>query len=164
MKRVLVIALAAMLAGGAVQAASVGFDFGTNFFKPSVAGAQTGNGSNFLISWQLDNDVALGVYTEQNPNVVVGALAGTLAVSAIQVTKGVIKNVSVGLNLGSGSTTATLPVSTAALVDVLGTVNILSGSGDKVQGALKAIVAARFCNTTTSMDGVNLGLAVALWF
>jgi hypothetical protein len=162
MKKVLVIALAAMLAGGAVQAASVGFDFGTNFFKPSGAGGETGNGSNFLISWQLDNDVALGVYTEQDPAVVQDAGTAAFTVSAIQVSKGVIKNVSVGLNLGSGTEDNT--PDTAALVDIFGAVNILSGSGEKINGSLKATVAARFCNTNINMDGVNLGLAVALWF
>jgi len=166
MKKILVVAVVFALAGAA-QAASVGFDFGTCFFKPSGAGGQTGNGSSFLINWNLENDLSLGVYAEQNPNVVLTVGAGTLTVSAIQVSKGVVKNVAVGLNLGSGAETLTVgpPIgSTASLVDIFGSVVILSGKGEKVEGTLKATVAARFCNTVTNMDGVNLGLVVGIGF
>lgn len=172
MKKLFAYAIAMSLAGTAM-AGSVGFDFGTNFIKPHAAGGAATNGSNFLVSWMLDNDLTLGVYTELS-NVTVNDTAGTaqndtLSVNAIQVTKGVMKNVTIGLNLGSGSIGGTggLTAETDALVDIIGTVNILSGSGDKVTGALRATAAARFLNTgsvaaNVPLDGVNLGLAVQL--
>jgi len=161
MKKLLGMAVAMSLAGTAM-AGSVGFDFGTNFFKPSGVGGEAGNGQNFTIGWNLDNDLSLGVYTELS-NVTLTAGTGTLAVSAIQITKGVMKNVDIGLTLGSGTqTVAGAP--TAPLADIVGGVNLLSGSGDKISGALRATVAARFCNTGTNMDGVNLGLSVRIEF
>jgi hypothetical protein len=90
---------------------------------------------------------------------------GQLTVSAIQIMKGVVKNVAVGLNLGAGTETATAAVgNTATLVDILGTVTILSGTGEKVSGNLRAMVSARFCDTTANMDGVNFGLGVQVMF
>ena len=158
MKRLLATVFAVSLAGSV--AASVGFEFGANFFKPSAGGAQVTEGQNFLVNWQLDNDLALGVYTETS-DWAIGAATGTLTVSAIQVAKGVMKGVNVALNIGSGNDGA----GNAALIDVLGSVTILSGSGEKVKGSLKGVAAARFCNATPlSMDGVNLGLAVGLEF
>lgn len=154
--------MVAALSAGVAHAGSVGFDFGTNFYKPSIAGARVTNGSNFLVSWVMENDLSMGVYSEASV-FTVGATTGTLTVSALQVTKGVIKNVAVGLNLGTGRETVAA-ANSAALVDILGTVNILSGKGDKVEGVLKATAAARFCNTTTNADGVNLGLAVGVLF
>lgn len=176
MKKLFAYVIAMSLASGAM-AGSVGFDFGTNFFKPHASGGQATNGSNFLVSWVLDNDLALGVYTELS-NLGVNDTTGTfdnvatLSVNAIQVTKGVMKNVSVGLNLGSGTVApgagGSLVAETKPVVDILGAVNILSGTGDKIQGALRATAAARFLNTTTGtnpkLDGVNIGLAVQLLY
>ena len=175
MKKLFAYVIAMSLASGAM-AGSVGFDFGTNFYKPHASGGQAANGSNFLVSWVLDNDLALGVYTELS-NVAVNltggaAVGGTLSVNAIQVTKGVMKNVSIGLNLGSGAVAAGIPAGLTAetkpMVDILGTVNILSGTGDKIQGALRATAAARFLNTNAGtnpkLDGVNVGLAVQLLY
>lgn len=164
MKKLFAIAIAVSLAGSAMAAGSVGFEWGTNFFKPSNAGAQTQNGTNFTLSWNLDNDLSMGVYTETSNLLGGGAVAGdTVTVSAIQIMKGVVKNVAVGLNLGSGTETVGVG-STSTLVDVLGTVNILSGTGEKVTGNLRAMASARFCATTCKMDGVNLGLGVQVLF
>jgi hypothetical protein len=163
MKKIFAVAVAVSLASTAM-AGGVAFEFGANFFKPNLAGAQAQNGQNFTMSWNLDSDVSLGVYTEQSflfDGGVVWAAGSTLTVSAIQVTKGVMKNVEIGLNLGSGTDSTS---NTAPLVDILGSVNILSGSGDKVSGALVGMAAARFCNTTNNTDGVNVGLAVEVEF
>jgi hypothetical protein len=148
------------------MAGGVAFEFGANFFKPNLAGAQAQNGQNFTMSWNLESDLSLGVYTEQSflfdggpPGV--WAAGSTFTVSAIQITKGVMKNVEIGLNLGSGTDSTS---NTAPLVDILGSVNILSGSGDKVSGALVGMAAARFCNTTNNTDGVNVGIAVEVEF
>jgi hypothetical protein len=161
MKKLFAVAIVVSLAGAA-SAASVGFDFGTNFYKPAANGYLTQNGSNFTLSWNLDSDISLGVYQELS-NWTNVATTGTLSVSAVQISKGVVKNVAVGLDLGSGTAT-----NTQALVDVFGVVNILSGSGEKVSGALRATAAARFCKATltapANADGYNLGLSVQIGF
>ncbi len=160
MKKVLAIAVVMGLAAGA-QAASVGFDFGTNFYKPSAAGLNAENGTNFGVNWMLDNDLKLGIYNEMSN--VTGVATG-FSLSAIQIAKGVVKNVFVGLNLGAGT-----GVTTATDVDIFGTVNILSGTGEKVSGNLVATVAARFCKAQVNAvpdiaDGYNLGLAANIGF
>lgn len=176
MKKLFAYVIAMSLAGSAT-AASIGFDFGTNFYKPSAAGYTTENGQNFSVSWNLDSDISFGVYNEQSnvvgPTAVVSV--GTLDVSALEVSKGVMKNVSVGLRLGSATftdtTTPTALSNTSTFVDILGTVTILSASGDKVEGSLRASAAARFSRvdlnsaaTYASADGVNLGLSVQVAF
>lgn len=158
------IAIAVILGVSAGAHAAVGFSFGTNFYKPNAAGYEAKNGRNFLVNWSLDNDLSLGVY-EEDSITLTGVTADVLSVSALQVAKGVVKNVVVGLNIGSATTSA----GTEPLVDVLGAVNILSGSGDKVNGALKATVAARFSEVNIAggavrADGLNLGLAVDMNF
>lgn len=162
MKKLFAVAVVLSLAGTA-SAASVAFDFGTNFYRPAAAGYLTQNGQNFTLSWALDNDLSLGVYTESSP--VSNGTVDTLSVSTIQVAKGVVKNVAVGLNLGAGTVAAG---GTAPLVDVFGVVNILSGSGEKVSGALRATAAARFCKVAFAgggvADGYNLGLSVQIGF
>jgi hypothetical protein len=107
---------------------------------------------------------------------------GTLGVTGIRVSKGVVKNVSIGLGLGAATLTdisgtwSTTPV-TAPAVDIVGVVNILSGKGDKVSGSLDATIAARFIDLNnaapgltdsvgalTNFNGTNLGLAVTVGF
>jgi hypothetical protein len=174
MKKLFAIAIALSLAGSAMAAGSVGFEWGTNFYKPSASGGKAGNGTNFLLSWNLDSDLSLGVYTESS-NLLVNDTTGavcnsTLNTSAIQVMKGIVKNVQIGLNIGSGTVVAAAPLAaeTKPLVDVVGIVTILSGTGEKVTGNLRALAAARFLNTSTGtnpkLDGVNLGLAVQALF
>jgi hypothetical protein len=163
MKKVLAIAVILGLSAGA-QAASVSFDFGTNFVKWNDTSGATGvgstnavnNGRNFTLSWNLDNDLAMGVYNEVDEDPTNQTL-----MNAIQITKGVVKNVAVGLNIGEMN-----PVANGyqAVVDVFGSVNILSGTGEKVNGALKAIVAARFSNSNVDADSTNMLLAVSLGF
>lgn len=170
MKKLFAVAVVLSLAGTA-SAASVAFDFGTNFLRPTAPGFLAQNGQNFTLSWALDNDLSLGVYTEtSNYNGGAAATTNTLAVSTIQVAKGVVKNVNVGLNIGAGTPGYAGAVS-AALVDVFGVVNILSGSGEKVSGALRATAAARFskadldsAGTVAVADGYNLGLSVQVGF
>lgn len=162
MKKIVAIAVVLGLAGGA-QAASVGFDFGVNWVNwndNAAAGVaeSTQQGRNFLLSWNLDNDISLGVYNE-----VISDSGGTPSVlNAIQVGKGVVKNVKVGFNLGSlDLLSAGAP---QAVADVFGEVTILSGAGDKVSGALKAVVASRFSNSAVNADATNLGLEVGIAF
>lgn len=173
MKKLIAGAVALTISGSAMAAASsVGFSFGTNFFSPSAAGLVAQNGQNFTIGWALDNDVSLGVYNELS-NINSGGVFSTLTTNAIQISKGVMKNVTVGLNLGAGAATVNagaggspaIAATTSPLADIFGAVNILSGSGDKVSGSLQATVAARFHrNTTASLNGTNIGLAVGIMF
>lgn len=173
MKKLFAVAVVLSLAGTA-SAASVAFDFGTNFYRPTAVGYTVGNGQNFTMSWALDNDLSLGVYQELSnwTNITTAAppvtTNGTLSVSAIQISKGVVKNVAVGLNLGAGTSTGGI-AATKPLADVFGVVNILSGSGEKVSGALRATAAARFsktslCVATDMADGYNLNLSVQVGF
>lgn len=169
MKKLYAVAVVLSLAGTA-SAASVMFDFGTNFYKPAANGYLTQNGQNFTLGWMLDNDLSLGVYTEQS-NTMIGAVAGTLSVSSVQIAKGVVKNVMVGLNLGAATGAVGAANNTAALADVFGAVNILTGTGEKVSGALRALASARFSKASltgaaggAAADGYNLGLAVEIGF
>jgi hypothetical protein len=161
MKKLLAYVVAMSLAGTA-SAASIGFGFGTNFYKANAVDSETENGQNFTVSWNLDSDISFGVYTEETN--LTDTLGGTLAVSAIQLTKGVMKNVTVGLNLGSGTT----DIETMALADIFGAVTILSSSGSKVEGSLVATASARFSQVDIgsgdAADGVNLGLSVLVAF
>lgn len=160
MKKVLAIAVILGLATG-VQAANVSFDFGTNFLKWNDTASvgvtnAVNNGRNFTLSWNLDNDLAMGVYNEVDEDP-----SGQTLMNAIQISKGVVKNVAVGLNIGEMDPCAN---GYQPVVDVFGSVNILSGTGDKVNGALKAIVAARFSNSNVVADATNMILAVSLGF
>lgn len=155
MKKLFAVAVAMAVAGSA-SAASVGFTFGTNFYRAPAVSGNAVNGQNFAVNWNLDNDLSLGYYTETNP------APATSTITAIQIGKGVMKNVSVGLNLGQQTATTNGTVG-----DIWGMVNILSGSGDKVSGNLVATAAARFSNAligANDPDGYNLNLAVNIGF
>lgn len=157
MKRLLIAVVAVCLAGSAA-ASSIDFTFGTNFYTPNVVGQQTEMGTNFTVAWNLDNDISLGVYTETS-----AVTFGPVWVSAIQLTKGVLKRVKVGLNIGS-----LRAWNTDTMVDILGRVTILSGSGDNITGELVATAAARFSQAyimpPDKADGTNVGLGVLIGF
>lgn len=159
MKRLLIALVAVCLAGSAA-ASSIDFTFGTNFYTPAAAGEQTENGSNFTVAWNLDSDISLAAYSEAG-----NTSNGACSVAAIQVAKGVIKRVKVGVNLGSMTTVA----STDSLVDIFGAVTILAGTGEKITGELVATAAARFSKAdvdgaSAPADGTNLGLGVLIGF
>lgn len=162
MKKLLVAAVALGLVGSA-SASTIDISMGTNFFKSNVEGANVQNGQCFTVAWNVDSDIALGFYSEST-NYPVGR---PLTVTALQFSKGVVKNVAMGLNLGH----AELAGPDRGLVDVFGTVKMLSGSGDKIEGAVTATAAARFSKARRAfgdhegfIDGVNLIMAVMLGF
>lgn len=172
MKKILAGAFALSLAGSAMAAGNVGFEVGTNWFKPgfdpnnSAIYWGASNGQNFTIVWGLDNDLWLGAYTE---NTVISDGNGNelnFNVTAIQIAKGVMKNVSIGLNVGSFM--EDWNTETGALTDVFGKVTILSGSGDKVSGNVNATVAGRWAddrwNGGDNWTGYNINLSVGLLF
>jgi hypothetical protein len=166
MKKVIAAVFAMSLASSAM--ATVGVDFGTNWYKVSytdnVGDHLSGQGQNFLVSWTLDNDLSLGAYTESGVWTYYSGSADEWEIRAIQISKGVVKNVAVGMNHGvminqwdSGE---------GQLTDVFGAVTILGGSGDKVSGALKTTVGARFNVDDGDYDfsGITVNLSVGLAF
>lgn len=164
MKRIFA-SIVAMSLAGAATAGTLGLQMGASFFDPSAAGAQVDEGNSLLVSWNLDSDISVGMYFER-----VGLVGGTyvvgdtLTVSALQVMKGVVKSVDVGLRMGAG-TESTGPT-TGALVDIVGQVKILSGSGEKVEGAVVGTIASRFCSPVgvQSVDGISMGLSLLVEF
>jgi len=148
MKKIIAGAFALFMATSAM-AATVGFDYGSTWFRPRLnfEGNNrdwTAQGQTFAINWALDSDTWVGVYSESlNLNDGYGNTY-PWAGQAIQVSKGVVKNVVVGIRLGTFN--EQYYGDTGALTDVYGTVTILSGAGDKVSGNLKAEVAGRWAD------------------
>lgn len=162
MKKLLVAVVALGLAGPAA-ASTLDLSFGTNFLKSSAVDDGVLNGRCMSVCWHLDSDIALGFYNE---GVNYDDGGEHLSVNALQVTKGVLKNVAVGLNLGTAEAT---DGDDGPLVDILGKVKMLSGSGDKVEGSVEATVAARFSNAEWTgnedwVEGVNAILAITIGF
>jgi hypothetical protein len=165
MKKAIAAVFALSLASSAM--ATVGVDFGTNWYKVSytdnVGDHLQGQGQNFLISWTLDNDLSLGAYTESGTWTYDGGSTNVWDLRAIQISKGVVKNVAVGLNVGTMYNDWNSEDS--MLTDVFGAVTILGGSGDKVSGALKTTVGARFAyDSGYDYSGINVNLSVGLSF
>lgn len=171
MKKLIAVAFALTMATSAMAAGSIGFEYGSSWFRPHYndqgAGLDwTAQGQTFAINWVLDNDMWVGVYTESlNLNDGYGDTYPWSA-QAIQVTKGVVKNVAVGLNIGTfyeAYNTAVGP-----LADVFGEVTLLAGNGDKVSGSLKANVAARWADDTNGggedWSGYTVSLIAGLTF
>ena len=159
------------MAGPVMAAGSIGFEYGSSWFRPQYndngAGYDwTAQGQTFTINWVLDSDMWVGVYTESlNLN---NGYGNTYPWSgqAIQITKGIVKNVTVGLNVGTFY--EGYNGSVGALTDVFGTVTLLSGSGDKVSGNLKATVAGRWADDSNTggenFSGYTYGVAAGLLF
>lgn len=165
MKKAIAAVFALSLASSAMATVSV--DFGTNWYKVTptyaVGDHLQGQGQNFLVSWTLDNDLSLGAYTESGTWVYDGGSTNEWDLRAIQISKGVVKNVAVGINVGTMY--EDWDNEDSMLTDVFGAVTILGGSGDKVSGALKTTVGARF-STVDGYDfsGINVNLSVGLSF
>jgi len=80
------------------------------------------------------------------------------------VSKGIVKNVDVGMHLGSFYEDY---YSNSGLVaDIYGSVNVVSGKGDKVEGALKGQAGGRFADDSNAgggdWSGWYINLVVAL--
>jgi hypothetical protein len=169
MKRILIAVAVVAMASTAMGA--VGIEFGSNWFKPNMEPFYSGydwfgQGQNMTITWAIDNDVALGVYVE---NTMVNDGYGSsypFVVNAIQLRKGIVKNVDVGMNLGTFY--EDYGGYTGMLTDVFGEVTVLSGKGEKVEGALKGQVGGRWADASWQGGGswngyfVNLLVAILL--
>lgn len=167
--------IAAILVGlsSPVLAENISFGFGTNFFKPSDGAFSTTNGASFVLKWAIDKDISFGIINEGTvlDHARTGTV-GTLQVTGITLTKGVIKNVALGITLGAGVAVLTNTV-TRPLVDIFGTTTLLSRKGEKVTGALNATIAARYMNTNglnaaatavNDLNGVNARIEVTIGF
>jgi hypothetical protein len=169
MKKVM-IAVFALCVASPVMAA-VGIELGTNWYKvnytDNVGDHLMGQGQNMLVYWGLDNDLSVGAYTENDVMSTNYGSSYSFELMAIQIAKGIVKNVNFGLNLG----TAYFDWISGPLVvtDVFASVVILSGASDKVSGTVKAVVAGRFAREVYNgsdydFSGLNVGLAIGLGF
>jgi hypothetical protein len=168
MKKILIAVAALSLASSALAAGTVGVEFGSNWYKVSytdnVGIHLTGQGQNFLVFWGLENDLQLGAYTEADTMSNGSGSSYSFEVFAIQIAKGIIKNVYAGLNVGQ--MTNNWSSDSGTLVDVFGSVILLSGGGEKVSGTVKATVAGRFSsdNSNYNWNGMLINLSVGLGF
>lgn len=167
MKKVLASVFALSLASSAMAAGNVGIEVGSNWYKVNytddVSEHLLGQGQNVLLSWNMDNDFSAGVYSEAGTWSYDGGSTDDWEITAIQVSKGIVKNVAIGMNLGQMYNTWNS--NDGLLTDVFGSVVVLGGSGDKVSGSLKTVVAARFHNDHDyDYSGVNINLVLGLLF
>lgn len=172
MKTLIAGAIAVVLAGSA--SADLTFGFGANMFKTNLSGAQAAAGQNFTVLWAAGEGIALGVYFERTDLEGGGYSsawgADTLTTQSIQISKTVLKNVSVLGRIGAGTARLTpsgAPVTvTAPSFEVGGQVTIITATGEKVTGTLVGIIAARFCNPNPNpkVDGANVALAIQAEF
>jgi hypothetical protein len=157
---------------GTIQASPLKFAYGFNVVRWNDKSVATGvdaysnlnMGHSMLVSWDLNNDISMGLYSEEewdpyNPGA--GTGPWQTIVNAIQITKGVVKFVSVGVNIGQ-MMPAAYPYQT--VVDVFGAVDLLAGSGGKLNTSIKATVGARFSNLYHDANGATMGLAISVGF
>jgi len=166
MKKLMVAVFALGVASSAC--AAVGVEFGTNWYKinytANAGDHLMGQGQNMLVYWGLDNDLTVGAYTEND--VMSNGTGSTYSweIMAIQISKGIVKNVAMGLNIGQQYND--WESDSGALTDVFASVVILSGASDKVTGTVKATVAGRFSMDMNGYDysGMMVNLSVGLGF
>lgn len=171
MKRLIGVLFMASLAS-AVQA-SVGFEFGSQFYfprydpnGPSTVANFSGQGQTFQVNWGLDNGIRLGAYTESTE---LGDGVGNtynFSVQEIVIGKEVIKNAAVLMKLGSFY--ETVNGVSGLCTDLAAAITLISGSGDKVTGAIKANAGGRWADNTSNggqdFSGyfINLGVEVGI--
>jgi hypothetical protein len=165
-KILLAVALVAM---ASTAMGAVGIEFGSNWYKPNMDPNGSGydwfgQGQNMTITWALENDLALGVYTEATMINDGYGDSYPFSVNAIQVRKGIVKNVDVGMNLGTFYDDYNN--ATGMLTDVFGEVTVLSGKGEKVEGALKGQIGGRWADSDwqggENWNGYFVNLLVAI--
>src|SRR5690349_3971566 len=105
MKKLIAGAFAATMATSAM-AATLDFNYGATWFLPRFSEVNAnenfqGQGQSFALNYAIDNDTYLGVYTEalmMNNNY---GTSYPWSIQALQVSKGIVKNVSLGVRLGT---------------------------------------------------------------
>lgn len=163
MKKVIAAVVAMALASPAL-AGNVGVEFGTNWYKVNYTDNTSdnliGQAQNFTVLWTTD-DIGLGAYVEDGTWIADGSSTYDYNLTAIQVTKGLVKNVSVGMNLGSMNEDWSGGGDDQMVTDVFGSVILLGGTGNKITGTVKATIGGRFA--ADYQDGYDFsGLVVNL--
>lgn len=184
MKKYLLLVLSILIISStAAMAESISFGFGTNFFKPSNSGFAVSNGRIFLLDWAIDKDIIFGIYDEETTLDYTEADGdieiGRLDVTGIRLNKGIIKGVDIGLMLGSATTEfpgfpGASDQAVSSIVDIFGTVTMISGTGGRVTGKLTATLAARYMDSSgltdnngddiNNLNGFNASLTVSVGF
>jgi hypothetical protein len=146
----------AMSLSASTAMATISFDFGsvwTQFrFDPNYSSYNwVAQGQSFAVNWDLENDVVLGYYGENSDMNDGYGTTYPFVVNALSVSKGVMKNASVGLHLGNFY--EDYGGYTGMLTDIYGTVTILGGTADKISGSLKASFGGRFADTDWNAGG-----------
>jgi hypothetical protein len=163
MSKVLATLVALGLSSSAMAAAS--FDFGSIWFFPRLDANDAqenfaGQGQTVAANWDLDNDLILGAYMEATELNTGDGSSYPFQVNAINISKGVVKNASIGLHLGTfyddyyGDT--------GMLTDLFGSITMISGGADKISGSLKATVGARYADENYQNDGNFNGYFVSV--
>jgi len=169
MKKLMAGLFVASLASTAMATAS--FEFGSVFFFPRYDsnlgnGNYSGQGQSFAANWDLDNDLIVGAYSESTDLAdAYNTATYNFTVNAITVAKGVVKNASVGLHLGTFY--QSYNDYTGMLTDLFGSVTLMSGNADKVSGSLKASFGGRFARENENANdydwsGYFVSLAVGI--
>ena len=167
MKKLMAGAFALSMASNAFATAS--FDFGSVWFFPrydtNVGDNLSGQGQSFAANWDLDNDLIVGAYNESIDLTDGYGNTYPWSTTAINISKGVVKNASIGLHLGTFY--QNYNDYTGMLTDVFGNVTLMSGSADKVSGSLKAQFGGRFAREYENGDdddfsGYYISLAVGI--
>jgi hypothetical protein len=168
MKKLIAGLFAASLASTAMATAS--FDFGSIWWFPrydsNYGDNFAGQGQSFSANWDLDNDLIVGAYSEISDLYESNNYdTHHFVINAINVSKGVVKNASIGLHLGTFYNA--YDDYTGMLTDVFGDVKILSGNVDKVSGSLKANFGGRFARENENSgdydwSGYFVSLAVGI--
>ena len=173
MKKLMGAAIALGMASSAFAAAS--FEYGSIWFFPRYDANYnqedfTGQGQTFAANWDLDNDLIVGVYSEGTQLVEVDdGYTYAFNVTALNISKGVMKNASVGLHLGNFY--EDYNGTSGILTDLFGSVTLMSGGADKVTGSLKATFGGRFARDNYDVGSyyadysgyfASLGVAVTL--
>ncbi len=169
MKKLFAAVLTLALASSAMAAGNLGVEFGSNWYKVSytsdLGDHLQGQGQNFALTWGLDNELSLGTFMESGRWVYASTSYNDWDIVAIQIAKGLVKNVAAGVNIGSMNNDYD-SAGRGLLVDVFGSVVLVGGAGDKVSGVLKSTVAARYNRDQyqTNFSGVNVNLVVGVSF
>ena len=158
MKRSLVLALVVLVGFAAMAQASVlSFSWGTSFIQMSTnAITAAPGGTTGSLAWYAD-DLSVGFsadsFSVTDPNRPFSN-SGTISVAEMTLDKWLSKSVAVGLGIGSVAERNDDPSSnrtfsfdgSGTAVDIRGTVQLLSGKGDKINASMDFTISERFIN------------------
>jgi opacity protein-like surface antigen len=168
MKKTLFAAAASLVLASSAMAA-VGVEFGSTWFQPRFDPNGNGQynwsyiGQSMQVLWDLDGDFSVGALVERGQINDGYGNAYDFDLQALSFSKAVVKNAHIAVRLGSAH--EDYNDATGMLTDVVGTITILGGSMDKINGSLKGSLGGRFIDTDwqggESFSGFFASLAVA---